>query len=167
MYRKIVLLLVVMVVTPVRAELPGVLRWDTGHDLDVTYKMVYKSLEDRKFFIVFEPDIGRNLAAFAERWGADYNRNGLAGIRSMVFCSAWYANAVSNLEPALLSLCPLHITLFRQDDITSIVFIRPTHVGAGSRALPVLEDLEADVSQAIQTGIEAAGRAVTDDGSGG
>jgi hypothetical protein len=166
MYRKILLLLVVMAMAPVRAQLPGVLRWDTGHDLDVTYEKVYKSLEESNFFVVFEPNIGRNLAGFAERWGENYNRNELAGIRAMVFCNAWYANAVSNLEPVLLSICPLHITLFRHGATTSIVFTRPTHTGTGSAAMSLLQELEADVSKAIQAGIEAAGRAQADGGPG-
>ncbi|MFN2330189.1 MAG: hypothetical protein ABR612_14875 [Chromatocurvus sp.] len=33
-------------------------------------------LEEAKFFVVFEPDIGENLSRFAERWGEDHNRTG-------------------------------------------------------------------------------------------
>ncbi|MDT8282231.1 MAG: hypothetical protein RQ982_05385, partial [Gammaproteobacteria bacterium] len=31
------------------------------------YDKVYKSLEDGRFFVVFEPDIGANLSNFAEK----------------------------------------------------------------------------------------------------
>jgi hypothetical protein len=145
-----------------RAELPGVLRWDVAQDLENTYKNVYKSLEDSRFFVVFEPNIGANLEGFAERWGDNYNRNGLSGIRSMVFCNAWYANAISNVEPGLLSLCPLHITLFQQAGTTSVVFARPTHIGMDSKAAALLKELEADVSKAIEAGTKAAGSASGD-----
>lgn len=156
MYRNMLLVLILTAVAPAGAGLPGVLRWDVEQNLDITYRMIYKSLEENRFFVVFEPNIGRNLAGFAGRWGDDYNRSGLAGIRAMVFCNAWYANAVSNREPELLALCPLHITLFQKAAITSIVFTRPTHVGAGSDALPLLEELEAKVSRAVEAGIAAA-----------
>ena len=106
--------------------------------------------------MVFEPNIGANLEGFAERWGDNYNRKRLSGIRSMVFCNAWYANAISNVEPGLLSLCPLHITLFHKAGTTSIVFTRPTHTGTGSKATVLLKELEADVSKAIEAGIGAA-----------
>ena len=86
MVRKLFLLLVLTVSATVQAELPGVLRWDVAQDLESTYKNIYKSLEKSRFFVVFEPNIGANLEGFAERWGDNYNRKRLSGIRSMVFC---------------------------------------------------------------------------------
>ncbi len=112
-------------------------------------------MEKNRFFVVFEPNIGRNLAGFAERWGEDYNRNGLQGIRAMVFCNGWYANQVSNLEPHLLALCPLHLSVYRQGDSTHVVFVRPGLVGKDSKAEALLQELEADVSKAIEQGLSA------------
>jgi hypothetical protein len=157
MYRNMLLILLLAVYATARAELPGVLRWDVAQDLEITYKNVYKQLEKERFFVVFEPNIGANLKKFAEQWGEDYNRSGLSGIRSMVFCNAWYANAISNVEPGLLSLCPLHVTLFQKGGTTSVVFARPTQIGTGSRAAALLKELEADVSNAIEAGIRATG----------
>jgi len=71
------------------------------------YDNVYKSLEDARFYVVFEPNIGANLARFADKWGDDYNRSKLSEIRSMIFCNGWYANQVSNLDPNMLGFCPL------------------------------------------------------------
>lgn len=156
MKRNVLLILMVLGMTPLRAELAGVLRWDVAQDLEPTYRMISRSLQESGFHVVFEPDIGGNLAGFAQRWGEDYNRGGLEGIRAMVFCNAWYANALSNQEPGLLALCPLHITLFHKGPTTSIVFIRPTHAGAGSAALPLLRELEAEVKRAVEAGIKAA-----------
>ncbi|MEN8106507.1 MAG: DUF302 domain-containing protein [Pseudomonadota bacterium] len=158
MYRKICLLVVALLSNSAAAELPGVLSWEVGRNIEITYNELYKSLENNKFFVVFEPNIGRNLAGFAARWGEDYNRNGLRGIRSMVFCNAWYANQVSNREPDLLALCPLHVTLYQRGDTTHVVFIRPTHVGDNSDAMPLLQELEQAVSKAIQAGVDAAAR---------
>lgn len=158
MYRKMLLLLLLAGCATTRAELPGVLRWDVTQDLEITYKNVYKQLENSRFFVVFEPDIGANLKGFAERWGDDYNRNKLSGIRAMVFCNAWYANAISNVEPGMLSLCPLHVTLFQKGSTTSVVFARPTHIGKDSKATVLLKELEADVSKAIEVGIRESER---------
>jgi len=139
-----------------QAELPGVRHWQLQQDLETAYKHIYNSLEENNLFVVFEPNIGENLAGFSTRWGEDYNRNDLQGIRSMVFCNGWYANQVSNVDPQLLALCPLHITLYQQDEITHIVFVRPTHVGKGSAATALLEELEVKVSVAVEAGITAA-----------
>lgn len=148
-------LLLLLVTATVQAGLDDVLHWRSELDLEDTYKSIYKSLEENRFYVVFEPDIGRNLAGYAKRWGEDYNRSGLDGIRSMVFCNAWYANQVSNLEPRLLALCPLHLTLYRQGDATHVVFLRPGRVGKGTGAAELLQELEADVSAAVEAGLAA------------
>jgi len=121
--------------------------------MNAVYDAVYAALEEERFYVVFEPNIGANLSRMAKRWGEDYNRNELSGIRSMVFCNAWYANQVSNLDPDMLALCPLHVTLYARDNETRIVFTRPGHVGEGSQAQALLLELEDAVAAAIETAI--------------
>ena len=118
------------------------------------YDKVNKSLEDARFFVVFEPDIGTNLASFAEKWGDDYNRNKLTGFRSMVFCNGWYANKVSNLDPNMLGFCPLHITLIERDGKTTVLFNRPGVIAQNSPAKELLQKLESEVIAAIQLGVQ-------------
>ena len=156
MKKAAVMVVLGLVFNVCQAELPGVRHWQLQQDLEIAYKHIYNSLEENNLFVVFEPNIGKNLAGFSERWGENYNRNNLQGIRSMVFCNGWYANQVSNADPQLLALCPLHITLYQQDEITHIVFVRPTHVGEGSAAITLLEELEAKVSGAVEAGIKTA-----------
>ena len=132
-----------------------VLVWETDKNLEKSYDVVYKALEDNKFFVVFEPNIQKNLSRFAERWGEKYNRNGLEGIRSMVFCNGWYANAVSNADPDMLALCPLHITLVQKDGVTRILFARPTVIAGDSKALAVAREIEQEVSKALDEAVAA------------
>ena len=65
---------------------------DVKGDMESTYKQVFTGLENNGYYVIFEPNIGKNLASFKERWGKEYNKNQLEAIRSMVFCNAWYAN---------------------------------------------------------------------------
>lgn len=120
---------------------------------DEVYDKVYKALEAERFYVVFEPDIGKNIAGFAKRWGENYNRNGLTSLRSMVFCNGWYANEVSNRDPDMLGLCPLHVTVYGRDGNTSVLFNRPTVIAADSPALPVLQELEQTVIQALENSL--------------
>jgi uncharacterized protein (DUF302 family) len=122
-------------------------------DFTATYKKVFSSLENNGYFVVFEPNIGKNLSHFAQRWGKNYNKNQLEAIRSMVFCNAWYANEVSNLDPDMMALCPLHITLTHKKGITAILFVRPSQVAAHSLAKHIAEELEQDVIRAIEEGL--------------
>ena len=117
------------------------------------YKRVFNSLENNGYFVIIEPNIGKNLAHFAERWGKEYNQNELESIRSMVFCNGWYANQVSNMDPDMLALCPLHITLYYKEGKTRIVFIRPSQIAQESPAYKVALELEQDVIRTIEEGL--------------
>lgn len=122
--------------------------------LSGVYDKVYKSLEDARFFVVFEPNIGANLASFSKKWGDDYNRNNIAEIRSMVFCNGWYANKVSNLDPNMLGFCPLHITLIEREGKTTVLFNRPGVIAQNSPAKELLLTIESEVIAAIQQGLK-------------
>jgi len=149
-----VLLFALVGMVQVQADTSNVRIWNIDKDLETSYKIVYKNLEDNKFFVVFEPDIQGNISGFAERWGEDYNRNKLEGIRAMVFCNGWYANAVSNADPDMLALCPLHITLIQKDGATRVLFVRPTAVAVGSKAMAVARDIEQDVAKALDEAVK-------------
>ena len=118
------------------------------------YGKVYKSLEDARFYVVFEPNIGNNLSGFAERWGDEYNQSQLSEIRSMVFCNVWYTNQVSNKDPEMLALCPLHMTLIEKDGRTTALFARPTAIAADSPAHGILQEVEEEVIRAINSAMQ-------------
>ena len=124
-----------------------------NQSMDKVYPAVYKALEDARFYVVFEPNIGKNLKRFAKKWGDDYNQNNLSSIRGMVFCNVWYANAVSNADPDMLGLCPLRISLYEQQDKTTVLFARPTVMAEQSKAREVLKNVEDEVISAIQAGV--------------
>ena len=117
------------------------------------YDKVYASLEDARFFVVFEPNIGKNLSRFSEKWGSDYNQNNLTALRSMVFCNGWYANQVSNLDPNMLGFCPLHLSLIERDGETTVLFNRPSVIAKNSPAKALFIEIEADVIEAIKKGM--------------
>lgn len=125
-------------------------------DFERTYKHLYQALENNRLFVVFEPDIGSNLSAFAKRWGDDYNRSKLERIKSMVFCNAWYANQVSNTAINMTALCPQHVTLTHRDGMTSIHFVRPDAVATGSKAESIAAELTELIIKAINEGIQSA-----------
>lgn len=118
--------------------------------LPEVYSKVFTALENGGYFVLFEPNIGKNLEHFAQRWGDDYNRNKIEEIRSLVFTNAWYVNQISNLDPELLALSPLHLTLTHKQGMTTILFIRPAQVAADSPARKVATELENDVINTIE-----------------
>lgn len=132
---------------------PGVYMQQVDKPVSAVYGKLYKSMEDARFFVVFEPDIGKNLAQFSEKWGDDYNRNKISEIRSMVFCNGWYANKVSNLDPSMLGFCPLHLTLIEREGKTTVLFNRPSAIAQDSPAKELFIKIESEVIEAIQQGL--------------
>jgi len=118
-------------------------------------KQVSQKLDDAGYAVVDELPISENLKHMAKKWGGDYNRNHLDGMTSLVFCSGWYVNQVSNLDPSLLGLCPLHVTLTHKAGVTTVLFNRPTAITAGSPAEKVLQEMEGEVTQAIEAALNA------------
>lgn len=111
------------------------------------------ALKSHKFKVVTEVPVSKKLAMHAKEWGAKYNENHLEGITSIVFCNGGIANAVSNKDPELLAACPLHLTIIEKDGVATALFTRPTAIGGGSSAGPVLDKLEKMVTAAIDAGM--------------
>ena len=135
---------------------PGILRLDAKAPMAVTYPAIYQALEGARFWVVFEADLGANLAGFRDRWGDELNRNALDGIRSLVVCNAWYANQVSNADPDLLALCPLRVNLVEKSGVTRVLFARPTATAAGSPGIAVIQEIEDNIAAALRAGVAAA-----------
>jgi uncharacterized protein (DUF302 family) len=131
-----------------------VFEYSVGKPVAKVYPLVYRSLEEARFFVVEEIDIGKNLSNFSKKWGDDYNTSGLSAIRSLIFCNGWYANQVSNKDPRMLGLCPLHMTLIEKNGVTTALFNRPTVIAANSPALEFLVRVEREVIEAIKKGME-------------
>ena len=149
------LVMAVLLLTPLMAssDQKAVFVAETQAGIEQTYQALYQSLEKARFWVVFEADMGAQMANFAEMWGEDYNRNGLEAIRSLVICNAWWTNRVANADPEMLAFCPLRVAMTRKDGITRVMFERPTLMAADSPALPVMQELERELAGAIEAAI--------------
>ena len=119
--------------------------------VDEVYQELYKSLEASRFYVIFEANIGKNLARNADKWGEDYNRNKFESVRSMIICNPYYANQVLNLDPRMMALCPLTVTVLYKEETTTVLFERLTPVAAGSPAEEILWEVENTIISAIES----------------
>lgn len=158
MYKNAGIALLLLLSSLVFAETPGIYKAEVNAPMDKTYQAVNQALEEARFWVVFEPNIGENIAGFADRWGDDYNRNKLEGIRTLVVCNGWYANQVGNADPDLLALCPLRVGVVHKAGTTRVLFARPSVVAAGSPGLQLVQEIEQKVITAIEAGIKAVSK---------
>ena len=136
------------------AESPAVYEKSFDQNLDTAYKRVYKALEGNGFKVVFEVDIQENLTKFAAKNAVkDFNLNKLEGIKSMVFCNGPLAVKISNADPAMLALCPLHLTLTQKAGRSTVLFVRPGVLALGSKAEAPAKELEEKVIHTIESAL--------------
>lgn len=139
--------------TTVWAGTSSVFTLTVDKPISCVYANMKASIENSQFYLFYEMNIGKNLSHFAKNWGTDYNRNNLTAIRSIIFCNGSYANQVSNKDPKMLALCPLHMTLIEKNGKTSVFFTRPTVISKGSPAHYLFVKLEKDVIKLIRRGM--------------
>ena len=134
----------------VQAESPMVYTKEIDGRMEDIYKNLFMSFENNGYFVIFEPNIGKMLGYYAERFGKNYNKNKIESTRSIVFSSPWHTNQISNADPIMLALYPLHVTLIHKQGKTKIMFVRPSRVAAGSPAEKIALELEQDVIRTIE-----------------
>lgn len=137
------------------AETPAVYEKSFDQNLDTAYPRVQKALEGNGFKVVYEIDMLENLTKSAEKNAVkDFNLNKLEGIKSMVFCNGPLAVKISNADPAMLALCPLHLTFTQKAGRVSVLFVRPGVVAQGSKAEAPAKELEEKVIKTIESGLQ-------------
>ncbi len=124
---------------------------EVSKPVDEIYPALYQALEKARFYVIFEANIGKNLARNAEKWGENYNRNKFETVKSMVICNPEYANEVLNLDPKMMALCPLTVTVLYKAGTTTVLFEKLAPVAAGSPAEDVLWEVENTVISAIES----------------
>lgn len=153
--RKLSLLLLLLFTSfTTLADPSPIFKAEAKAPVEQVYDAVYASLEEARFWVVFEANIGANLERMEERLGDSYNTNKLEAIRSMVVCNAWYANKVANADPDLLALCPLRVSVIHKEGISSVLFVRPSVAAANSPGLPLIQEIEDIIVKAINQAVQ-------------
>ena len=147
-------LFVLLLTTSVWAAPPAVYVKQTTLPIETAYDRIYQALEANKFWVVFEADLTARMARFADRWGDDYNRQGLSAAKSMVFCNIWWTNRIASTDPELLSLCPLSLSLYEKDGVATVVMTKPSVISKGSKGQAAAKELENELVGIIENAVK-------------
>ena len=145
-YTLFFLLLSVSALVPTMAD--GIYKKSVEMEFEAAYKKVYTALEDSRFYVIDEIDMGNSLARFKDKW-KDFNLNRLEEQKIMIICNGWYANQVGNADTDMLALCPLRITLIHKQGVTTVLFAKPSTFAANSKALPIFNEIETTITTVI------------------
>ncbi|MHB8550202.1 MAG: DUF302 domain-containing protein [Acidiferrobacterales bacterium] len=130
----------------------GVYTQRVHQGMAVTVREISKSLKIHHFKIVQEIDIGKKVAmAHKLLHFKNYNLNHLSGTRAIVFCNPVLFNMVTNDDPDMAAICPLHVTLTSKGGWTTIQYARASVIAEGTPAEGAARKVEADVIAALET----------------
>lgn len=130
------------------AQADGIYKQTVKMDYDTAYQRVHDNLENSRFYILDNINIGKNLQRFKDKW-QDYNLNQLEQLQVMLICNGWYTNQVSNTDADMLALCPMRVTLIHKQGNTTVLFAKPSTFAKDSEALDILQEVETAVIEAI------------------
>ena len=110
----------------------------------VVYPKLLASLDEIYLKIVSEIDILEKFkhAGLPKRFGKDFNTNNLTSIKAIIACNGYFGNAIANSDPSMMGLCPVRLTVIEKDGKTTILFVRPSLIAAGSKAEAIAKKLE-------------------------
>ena len=152
--KSTLIFLLALISSPAFSESPAIYEKSFEQNLETAYPRVFKALESNGFKVVYEIDMQENLAKFSAKNAIkDFNLNKLEGIKSMVFCNGPLAVKISNADPAMLALCPLHLTLTQKAGRVTVLFVRPGVIAQGSKAEVPAKELEEKVIKTIESGL--------------
>ena len=153
--KSVFVLLFALISANALAGSPAVYEKTFDQNLDTAYKRVAQALESNGFKVVYEIDMLENLSKFAAKNAVkDFNQNQLEGIKSLVFCNGPLAVKISNADPAMLGLCPLHLTLTQKAGRVTVLFVRPGVAASGSPAQAAAKELEEKLIKTIESGLK-------------
>jgi uncharacterized protein (DUF302 family) len=155
MFRKILFSIMLLLGSIVHAgeEQNAIFSISVDRDGEEVYQSVYKSLEESRFYVIFEANIGKNLARNAERWGDEYNKNKFELVKVLIICNPFYANQVLNIDPTMMALCPMTVTVMFKQGRTTVLFGKLTPIAKGSAAQETLWEVENTVITAIENAV--------------
>lgn len=81
-------------------------------------------------------------SGYAEKFGEEFNRNHLKSVKTLFLCNGYVGNQVSNIDPSMMVLCPLRLTLISRASGTKVVFIKSSHLATSKKVKRLLSTLD-------------------------
>ncbi len=125
-------------------------------DMDTVEKNLLNHFKSAKLVVPWKLDILEEFKkkGLDKKFGAEFNKNQLTSVRTIVACNGKFGNMIMNTDPAMMAYCPIRITLVEKDGKTTVLYVRPTSAPRSSKAYKILVKLEKKVIGAIEAANE-------------
>lgn len=125
-------------------------------DMDTVEKNILNHFKSEKLVVPWKLDILEEFKkkGLDKKFGAEFNKNQLTSVRTIVACNGKFGNMIMNTDPAMMAYCPIRITLVEKEGKTTVLYVRPTSAPRSSKAYKILVKLEKKVIGAIEAANE-------------
>lgn len=113
--------------------------------LENYYPKLLKAISDNKMNVLYEMDLIKQFKdkGYEERFGKDFNKNNLQSIKTLLICNGYVGNQVSNIDPAMMALCPIKLTVVQEANKKLIVtFLRHDSIEISKEVKELLTTLD-------------------------
>lgn len=79
----------------------------------------------------------------------NFNAQHLTDVRAMIACNPFFFNTIANADPAMIALCPLHITLVSKAGVTYIQYPKEIALAAHTPVAKIARLMDRKMERAI------------------
>ena len=108
------------------------------------YPKLQEAIKTNHMNILYELNLLEKFkkAGYAKRFGKDFNKNHLKAVKTVLICNGYVGNLISNIDPDMMTLCPLRLTLISRAWGTKVVFLKSSHLAASKKVKQLLSTLD-------------------------
>jgi len=139
---KIFLILLLLACTQVFAN--SIYKTEVKQSIEKYYPELKKAIEANRMHVIYEMDLLKKFkeSGYAKKFGKDFNKNKVEGVKTLLICNGYVGNQVSNLDPRMMVLCPIKITLIQKNGKTVVSFVKSASLARNKQVRDLLQTLD-------------------------
>jgi len=108
------------------------------------YPKLKKAIRANHMNILYELDLLKKFkkSGYAKRFGKDFNKNHLKAVKTLLLCNGYVGNQISNIDPDMMALCPIRLTVISMASGTQVVFIKSDDLAKSRKVQRLLATLD-------------------------
>lgn len=108
------------------------------------YPKLLKAIKDNHMNVLYEMDLIKQFKdkGYAEKFGKDFNKNNLESVKTLLICNGYVGNQISNIDPTMMALCPIRLTIIQENKKLIVTFLRHDSIETSSEVKNLLTALD-------------------------
>jgi hypothetical protein len=120
--------------------------------IEALYPLIVNTLNGSEYVIAHSINVSENYKRYENKWRGS-NKFKITEVRSLIICNLKFSYAIRDMDPRMLGLCPMHLTLYESKGKTHILLNLPSYLAANSPAYELAAKEEKKLIKIIETDI--------------